>query len=1284
MDSRSRQSRKFGLLVFHKGLILVFAPLVIEVVIISALALVLGQLDKESVTEAKYRRCAAIGAHLVVLANQAAVDVLAWFQSASPELMKQYDRAMAGIKEKEKELVDLSSQDPISRKSADDLINSVNKLTGLLDNVATLAKQKRLLDMALVIPRLDLELKAQRNTHIEHIGAVTSAQERIAEASTLRQDKLRTWQRQIIIFAIAANAAVAVLLFIFFKRGISDRLKVVRENTGCLAENRPLSQPLRGVDEIYQLDFAFHRMDADLKAAMARQRSLFENASDVICVLSPQMTFERINPACLKHWGFDPADLVGGSILQIVEEGMAERAALLFEESKLGGEKSIFELVLKRKDASALETLWSTYWSEKERLLFCVVHDISERKRIERLKQSYMAMISSDLRIPLSSIAAAAERLAGPLSGSLSPAALSRVGTVKTNLGRLLLLVNDLLEMSALESGTLKLAREVCAVEPLLRRSCHDLEGLAQKRKVRFAIETSAGDCFLDPNRIMQVIVNLASNAVKFSPEGSEVGLCARQDGDYLEVRVTDQGRGVPENQKKSIFEKFKQVEAADGRRSAGTGLGLPICKDIVAEHGGEIGVESVAGQGSTFWFRLPLSSEIFEAAVSARKAKPERISEAAAAGVDAGLEGARAPEPSAGGLRGSPKKAGRAAGSFMSLSRRGVLLILLPLAVELLFVMSILGVISQVNVSRQEELRQRQIAASAYKILNAYLKMLVLVTPSAREEFWVAYDECCRGEQTARAEMARLLRNDPEGLRQFLKEEKVSAKLDPLIAHGRVLMKENGYSNKLFDRIRPDRFVVIATISAVSKRLLVLIDEAERKQAVTPLQQARLRRQQAFILCVGLAVNILISLLLARFFSKNITTRLATLADNTSRLSASLPLNSVLPGDDEIAQLDRAFHATAEKLDEARRKERAVFDNAHDLIAALDHDFRFVSSNPAAERLLGYSQEELAGRCVLDLVDPAEKERATQLFARDSSSRESTFETRVLRSDGSAAYLLWSLSRPEGGTDIYCVAHDITDRKELEQLKHDFLSVVSHDLRSPLASVVGFATLISAGAMGEPGADAIASLNEIIAEADKLLTLINDLLDIEKLEAQGMQLILTRESAGLVAYRAFESVNPKFPEFSLVMNESNVELELDCDRERLSQAFSNVYSHICKRGRDAVRRTPAAGSQASAPNQMSAPGQGKLLLSFYARDSECVFEISDPGPPYSTDELQQLFERFKTARDAGAAVSGLALPIARRIIEAHGGSLYVKQDDRAAFIVCLNLHSRHLPPKSG
>lgn len=1247
-DSRHSNEKKRsqpGFSVFYKGLLIVFVPLLVEILIIAFLASVLLQLDKESENESRYRRCAAIGAKLIVLADQAAINVMAWFRIASPELMKAYDHEIATLKKEEEKLAAIAAKDPIAGQPARDLMNSVNSLMQLLDQIAELAKQKRILEMAAVIPQMDKEFRASKSTHLEHVGSVTLTLQKIAEQSTLRQARLREQERIILVFGLIANAVVTLVLFLFFKKTIYNRLQEVKKNTILLSEDGPLNT-IGGNDEIRQLDEAFHKMDEELRQASERERSLFNNASDVICVLNGSHEFERINPACRKCWGYEESELIGKSIANMILATERESIEPALRNARKKLDAARFELVLKRKDGTQLDTLWSTFWSENEQLLYCVVHDISERKKVERIKQSYMALISSDLRTPLANIARAADRLAGPLSSGLSQKAQERVAIVKTNLGRLLMLVNDLLEMSMLESAEIKLSKQHCDLQELLRRSASDLDGLAQKRKVRFDIECKGEtSCLIDPNKIMQVVVNLASNAVKFSPEGAAVKLVSESHPCFWELKVIDRGRGVPEEHKEAIFEKFKQVSSADGKRSSGTGLGLPICKDIVEKHGGTIGVESEPGKGSIFWFRIPKESENV----------PE-ISQSKSATLPAdtiSISQTELIKPVSVKARNATRKSG------MTLLQKGFVLIGIPLLVEFIFILAILSVISQTNASRVEELRQRQIASDAYQILDTYFKMVVMVSTRATLEAWETYDECCTRLQKARADMKRLIKGDTISAKYFQQSEKFSSKLDPIIADGRKLMAERGFSNRNFDKAHVDRMQLIGITSGAARRLMVVIEEAEKREEVSPARQAALRRQQGIILCGGLAFNILLSVLLARFFGKNITTRLAALADNTIRFTRELPLNPLLPGSDEISNLDKTFHEIAEKLDEARKKERAVFDNSRDLIAVLDDSFCFVSCNPAAEMLLDTRQDAVIGRCLFEFIQEEERETISKILSSENLSFGCMVETRVNRSDGDG-YLMWSLSKPVDSSNVYCVAHDISERKKLEQLKQEFLAVVSHDLRNPLGSVIGFITLIKAGAMGQPAENTVSSLDEIIEEADKLLELINDLLDLEKFEAQSMQLEISKESASEISDLAFRAASAKFPSLRLLFQNGPSDLDLRCDRERLVQAFTNIYTYI-------LRRLPSTENSAV-----------PLSVSMSEDGAHSVLTFSDPGPNYSLEEAENLFERFRLSGNDGNNVvksaAGLTLPLAKRIVEAHGGSLLFKNDggERACFVVTM------------
>src|SRR5262249_34672073 len=145
-----------------------------------------------------------------------------------------------------------------------------------------------------------------------------------------------------------------------------------------------------------------------------------------------------------------------------------------------------------------------------------------------------------------------------------------------------------------------------CKIGSVIQRSIDSVQTFAEQSGVRLEAEESGAIVFADEDRLVQVLVNLLSNAVKFSPKESAVTVAAEENGNSVEVKVIDRGRGIPPKFKDSIFDRFKQVEDDDERKKGGTGLGLAICKAIIQGHSGTIGVESEEGQGSTFWFRLP------------------------------------------------------------------------------------------------------------------------------------------------------------------------------------------------------------------------------------------------------------------------------------------------------------------------------------------------------------------------------------------------------------------------------------------------------------------------------------------------------------------------------------------------------------------------------------------------------------------------------------------------------------------------------------------------------
>jgi signal transduction histidine kinase len=230
-----------------------------------------------------------------------------------------------------------------------------------------------------------------------------------------------------------------------------------------------------------------------------------------------------------------------------------------------------------------------------------------KREEMEKLKQEFVSMISHDLRTPLTSIQIFLSMLSEGMLGDVGAKISERAAMADRNATRLIGLINDLLDIDKLESGQLELACETIAITPVIERSIEAVKTLAEKQGVSVEA-TTCGDVqiYADADRLVQVLVNLLGNAIKFSPASGVVRIVCDQDNDFVRVNVVDQGRGVPEHLRQAIFERFKQVEVKDATEKKGTGLGLAICKAIVEGHGGKIGVECPTDRGSTFWFTLP------------------------------------------------------------------------------------------------------------------------------------------------------------------------------------------------------------------------------------------------------------------------------------------------------------------------------------------------------------------------------------------------------------------------------------------------------------------------------------------------------------------------------------------------------------------------------------------------------------------------------------------------------------------------------------------------------
>ncbi len=227
------------------------------------------------------------------------------------------------------------------------------------------------------------------------------------------------------------------------------------------------------------------------------------------------------------------------------------------------------------------------------------------------MKDEFISTVSHELRTPLTSLRAALGLIAGGALNAKPEKVRQMMDIAIGNTDRLVRLVNDILDLERIGSGKAELQLVMCSMEELMKRTTSLLQTNAHRANVRFLIEANNVQVYADPDRLLQTLTNLVSNAIKFSPAAtsipSEIRLTAHNlTPDEALIEVSDQGRGIPSDKLQQIFERFKQVDASDSRAMGGTGLGLAICRSIVSQHGGQIWATSTLGEGSTFHFTLP------------------------------------------------------------------------------------------------------------------------------------------------------------------------------------------------------------------------------------------------------------------------------------------------------------------------------------------------------------------------------------------------------------------------------------------------------------------------------------------------------------------------------------------------------------------------------------------------------------------------------------------------------------------------------------------------------
>jgi two-component system phosphate regulon sensor histidine kinase PhoR len=430
-------------------------------------------------------------------------------------------------------------------------------------------------------------------------------------------DEARALVRRTVVGGALLAVGVALVIGLFVSRRVTRPLQGMKAAARRMAEG-DLTQrvPVVGTDEIAELGVALNRTAVALREKIerladerAKVRTILDGMMEGVVALDDRGRLLLLNPAARAMFAVEGGSAEGRSFLEVVrQKGLLD----LVYEVRTTGAPARHELELGPPVNRMVAARGAPLGLGGEATgVLLVLHDVTELRRLERVRSEFVANVSHELRTPLTCIKGYLETL---LDGALDDPEHARrfLEVAGTHASRLDRLIDDLLELSNIESGRVTLlpmrldvGEVVAGVEAMFERRTAQT-GLTLERAVPPGLTTRA-----DRDRLVQILVNLVDNAVKFTPEGGRIRVEAGPGSDGLvEVRVRDSGIGIPSTDLPRITERFYRVDKTRSREIGGTGLGLAIVKHLVQAHGGELRIESALGHGTTVSFTLPAGEE--------------------------------------------------------------------------------------------------------------------------------------------------------------------------------------------------------------------------------------------------------------------------------------------------------------------------------------------------------------------------------------------------------------------------------------------------------------------------------------------------------------------------------------------------------------------------------------------------------------------------------------------------------------------------------------------------
>ncbi|MBS1993390.1 MAG: PAS domain S-box protein [Cyanobacteria bacterium SZAS LIN-3] len=440
---------------------------------------------------------------------------------------------------------------------------------------------------------------------------LANRQSQIVDAGPTKLRRLRQEAWWILGLGSFAELILFVALAQYLIQGVALRLDRLVDNTESLAQQAPLHPLDEGDDEIGLIDKTMHDMARSIEEITAKQMAVVDNAGDMIVSMDENGQITSTNAAGGKLFGCHQAELIGKNYRDIVNRKDIDALSNHLLLARANNPVKPVPLRMVGRARRPLYAVWSAQWVESEGQYFAVVHDLTQLKEAQQMKQEVVSIVTQDLSVPLSNLSTFLERLEdGSIAGTPS------LASAKRNANQMQMLINDLVDMEKAKNGMLMLSADHLYLDKIIDLAQVIVAPFAEEKGVVLDCRRSGLTVNGEEDKLVRVLVNLLGNAVQFAPRETSILLVSNSQDGFAQISITDKGPGMAAEQLGTIFDAFTpgdvtadEAAQSNAANSPGSGLSLAISKAFVELHGGKISVASKPGAGTTITFTLPLAA---------------------------------------------------------------------------------------------------------------------------------------------------------------------------------------------------------------------------------------------------------------------------------------------------------------------------------------------------------------------------------------------------------------------------------------------------------------------------------------------------------------------------------------------------------------------------------------------------------------------------------------------------------------------------------------------------